>query len=289
MSRQTRPRFVPLCGACLLLCFVLIGCGDTCFVITGIFPNATSATNPPTCNLGAGNGTITVGINSVRPSSVGPMSPNLEHVFITLRGIEAHPSALAVEDSPDWQELAPELASEPVQIDLMTPPTLGASCVSSLTHKSIVRAACTVRFACASFPISRPLVIRWPNHNECGGSGFNCVVDTNGHTHALVLKNGAHDLLITSDHITDGSFDVLPDTETQLSIVFDPYSSLAGRQAMPCKSRLCFLQKQPPGAHPLLSVALALGSLRKFTPTPALTLPSVSSNFIAIPFKRPLA
>src|SRR5579862_6828357 len=130
MPRQTQPRFLLLCGACLLLCFVLIGCGDTCFVITGIFPNTTSTTNPLTCNLGAGNGTVTVGINSVRPSSVAPMSPNLEHVFITLRGIEAHPSALADEDSPDWQELAPELASEPVQIDLMAATDSSASCIS---------------------------------------------------------------------------------------------------------------------------------------------------------------
>ena len=52
-------------------------------------------------------------------------------------------------------------------------------------------------------------------------------MDTNGHAHALALKNGARDLLITSDRITDGSFNVLPDTETNLSIVFDPYSSLA--------------------------------------------------------------
>ncbi len=86
---------------------------------------------------------------------------------------------------------------------------------------------CTVRFDCALFRI------RWlpgdpqPKHNECSGPNFNCVVDTNGHAHALALKNGAHDFLITSNRITDGSFNVLPDTETNLSIVFDPYSSLA--------------------------------------------------------------
>lgn len=227
MSLQTQPRFVPLCGACLLLCFVLIGCGDTCFVIVGIFPNTTSATNPPTCNLGAGNGTITVGINSVRPSSAAPMSPNLEHVFITLRGIEAHPSALAAEDSPDWQELAPELASEPVQIDLMAATDSGASCISRLTHKSIVRASVyrqiRLRLVSDQATSGDPLA----HHNECSGSGFNCVVDINGHARALALKNGAHDFLITSDRITDGSFDVLPETETHLSILFDPYSSLA--------------------------------------------------------------
>ena len=227
MARHRQTRFVPLCGACLLLCFVLASCGDTCFVITGIFPNTTSTTNSPTCNLGAGNGTITVGINSVRPSPVAPMSPNLQHVFITLRGIEANPNSVAAEDSPDWQELAPEFATEPVQIDLMATAASGVPCASRLTRKSALRASVyrqlRLRLVSDQAAPSDPL----PQHNECSGSGFSCVVDTNGHAHALALRNGARDLLITSDRITDGSFNVLPDTETNLSIVFDPYSSFA--------------------------------------------------------------
>jgi len=231
MPRQTRPRLLLLCGASLLLCFLLIGCGDTCFVITGIFPNTTSTTNPPTCNLGAGNGTITVGINSVRPSPVAPMSPNLQHVFITLRGIEANPNSVAAEDSPDWQELAPEFATEPVQIDLMATPASRVSCASRLTRKSIVRASVYRQLRLRLVPDQSVAGEPQPKHNECSGSGFNCVVDTNGHAHALALKNGAHDFLITSNRITDGSFNVLPDTETNLSIVFDPYSSLAAANA----------------------------------------------------------
>ena len=253
MSRQTQPRFVPLCGACLLLCFLLIGCGDTCFVITGIFPNATSTTNPPTCNLGAGNGTIIVGINSVRPSPVAPMSPNLQHVFITLRGIEAHPSALAAEDSPDWQELAPELASEPVQIDLMAATDSSTSCISRLTHKSIVRAGVyrqiRLRLVSDQATSGDPLA----HHNECSGSGFNCVIDINGHAHALALKNGAHDFLITSDRITGGFFNVLPDTETHLSILFDPYSSLAAPLDDAVQIAAVFSAETAAGCAPSLS------------------------------------
>ncbi len=228
MLRQTQAGFIRLSFLGLLLCFLLFGCGDTCFVITGIFPNTTSTTNPPTCNLGAGNGTIIVGINSIRPSPLASMSPNLQHVFITLRGIEANPNVVAAEDPADWQELAPELASEPVQIDLMAITVSGASCgPSRLTRKAAVRASVyrqiRLRLVSDQAMPGDPL----PQHNECGGSGFNCVVDTNGRAHALALKNGARDLLITSDRITDGSFNVFPDTETNLSIVFDPYSSLA--------------------------------------------------------------
>lgn len=227
MFRQTQAGFTRLSFLGLFVCFLLLGCGDTCFVVVGIFPNTTSATNPPTCKLGDGTGTIIVGINSSHPSPEAPTSPNLQHLFITLRGIDANPDAIATEDSPDWQELAPELTSEPVQIDLMNTSLSVASCAPSLARKATVRAAeyRQIRLRLVSDqPAADDLL---PKHNQCGGRSFNCVVDTNGYTHALALKNGENNFLIRSDHIADGSFNVLPDTETQLTIVFDPYSSLA--------------------------------------------------------------
>ena len=168
-----------------------------------------------------------MGINSPQPFSEAPTSPNLRHLFIALRGIDANPDAIASEDSPDWHELAPELASDPIQIDLMTISLSGASCASSLTRKVIVRAEeyrrIRLRLVSDQPAAADPL----PKHNECGSRSFNCVVDTSGYTHALALKDGERSLLISSDHIADGFFSVLPDTETRLSIVFDPYSSLA--------------------------------------------------------------
>jgi hypothetical protein len=227
MPRQKETVSAGLMGAGLLFCFALIGCGDTCFLITGIFPNTTSTTNPPTCNLNGGNGTIIVGINSFRPSTVAPMSPNLQHVFITLRGIEAQPSALASEDSPEWQELMPDLANEPVQIDLISTSASSLGCASRLARKTFVRAdvyrQIRLRLVSDQPAAGEPL----PQHNECLAPNFNCVIDTSGHVHPLALKNGAHDILITSNVIADGSFNVLPGTETHLMIVFDPYSSIA--------------------------------------------------------------
>jgi hypothetical protein len=52
-------------------------------------------------------------------------------------------------------------------------------------------------------------------------------VDINGLAHPLALKSGASDIVIVPDRIADGSFNVLPESEIHLSIVFDPYSSLA--------------------------------------------------------------
>src|SRR5579862_5931151 len=172
MARHTQTRFVPLCCACLFLCFVPAGCGDTCFVITGIFPNTTATTNPPTCNLGAGNGIISVGINSVRPSPVAPISPNLQHVFITLRGIEANPNSVAAEDSLDWQELAPEFATEPVQIDLMATAASGVPCASRLTRKSTVRASVYRQIRFRLVPDQAASGEPQPKNNKCNGPNF---------------------------------------------------------------------------------------------------------------------
>jgi hypothetical protein len=227
MTRRTGVHiFLRSCGG-FFLCLALSGCGDTCFVVTGIFPNATSTTNPPSCNLGTGNGTITVGINALITSPALPMSPNLRHVFITLGRIDANPNADAAEDSPDWQELAPQLASEPIQIDLMAADMSGASCASRLAGKASVRAGAyhQIRLRLLSGPAATGDPV--PRNNACSPLNFNCVVDRNGNAHALVLKNGKRDFLVTSEHMTDGSFNVLPETETHLSIVFDPYSSLA--------------------------------------------------------------
>src|SRR5258705_5503223 len=47
-------------------------------------------------------------------------SGQVQHIFLTIRGIELHSSATARDDSPDWQELLPpDLEQKPLQLDLM--------------------------------------------------------------------------------------------------------------------------------------------------------------------------
>jgi hypothetical protein len=227
MTRPWQNLPVRLLCAGFLLCVSLVGCGDTCFVITGIFPEM-SPSNPPSCTLGTGSGTVNVHVNSEPASSDAPIAPNLQHIFVTLRGIDAHPSALATEDSPDWQKLAPELENQPVQIDLMASPSLDAkACARGWIARASVRADMyrQVRLRLLSNqPASDEPV---PQHNNCAGAGFNCVVAKNGQTYPLALENDGHELRIASDRIAGGSFNVLPDTEIQISIAFNPFASLA--------------------------------------------------------------
>jgi hypothetical protein len=101
--------------------------------------------------------------------------------------------------------------------------------------------------SCSSNPISRALVpaspyrqlrLRLvPNHpdpnaavlkqNACGEMGFHCVVTANGAMRPLTLDEGALELRIGPDRITGGVIQVLPDTNTDLALEFNPYASLA--------------------------------------------------------------
>jgi hypothetical protein len=227
--RRTKIRLLILFCSTLLFSIPLANCGDVCFSVTGVF-NATSTTNPPTCKLATASGTLNLQINSVPASSAVPMSPNLQHVFITLRGIDAHPSALASDDSPDWQQLAPDLENHPMQLDLMAPaaPAPGAdSCALGAVRNSRVRADVyrQIRLRLISNPPAASETL--PLENKCAGAGFNCAVTNNGQIHALTFTSGTQQLLIAPQQIANGFFNVLPDTQTTLTIIFDPNSSLA--------------------------------------------------------------
>jgi uncharacterized protein DUF4382 len=214
----------------LLISMPLANCGDVCVSVTGIFLNTTSTTNPPTCKLGTASGTLNLQINSAPTSSAVPMSPNLLHLFITVRGIDAHPSGVAADDSPDWQQLAPDLETQPIQIDLMAAPASASganSCALGAVRNSRVRADVyrQIRLRLIADPPAANEGL--PLGNKCVEAGFNCAVTNDGQIHPLAFANGVQSLLIAPQQITNGFFNVLPDTETTLTIAFDPNSSLA--------------------------------------------------------------
>jgi hypothetical protein len=214
----------------LLISIPLANCGDVCVSVTGIFSSTTSTTNPPTCKLGTASGTLNLQVNSAPASSSVPMSPNLRHLFITVRGIDAHPSALASDDSPDWQQLAPDLETQPIQIDLMAAAasaTGANSCAPNAIRNSRVRADVYRQIRLRLITDPPPANEALPLENRCAGAGINCAVTNDGQIHPLAFATGVQSLRITPQQITNGFFNVLPDTETTLTIAFDPNSSLA--------------------------------------------------------------
>src|SRR5713226_6150716 len=67
---------------------------------------------------GVGSASVTI---SDPPSCTSP-NGNFQSVFVSIRSVQAHISSSADDNSPGWQELAPQLANAPMQIDLLSKP-----------------------------------------------------------------------------------------------------------------------------------------------------------------------
>ena len=218
-----------LLPAVLLFWLTASGCNNTCVSFTS---NSTTGTvvigvtdAKPACTLSKANGTVHLQVGASPMPSAGAGPSSIQHIFVSLRGVEAHPSTIADEDSPDWQELAPKLAQQPMQVDLMArtadacaPGSFGEVAVPAGTYRRI-----RLRLLPNQLATSEPV----PEENACGSVGLNCVVTADGRIRPLALDGATPELRITSEHIAGGLFLVLPDAATDLAIEFDTYASLA--------------------------------------------------------------
>lgn len=116
-------------GRCLfapLLAFMLAGCDNTCFV--GVFnpPNSgilvTSGNPPPACTQNQIMASVRLVAQMAPACTDCTASLQLNHVSVLLSGVALHPSVIADEDSPDWQELSPDLAEVPQRVELIADP-----------------------------------------------------------------------------------------------------------------------------------------------------------------------
>ncbi len=158
------------------------------------------------------------------PPSCMPPNGNFTHVFITVRSVQAHTSATADANSAGWQELAPQLASAPMQVDLFSKPD--TTCVLA-------------QLGSASLPVGNLQQIRLlllsntaaagsgPSPNACAGHGFNCVVLDDGTTHDLVLSSQDETgLKIPPGQIMGGPIEVAAGQSVDLNIDFNACASI---------------------------------------------------------------
>ena len=133
----------------------------------------------------------------------------------------------ADQDSVGWQELAPDLAAHPVQLDLLA--------VSGNSRSLGSPAGANVP---ATVPADeyRQLRLRLvPLHpspdelalegNACGTVGWNCIVFADRSVRPLEFDAPA-ELHITPERGTNSVFRILPDEVIHLSIEFDAASSI---------------------------------------------------------------
>ena len=200
----------------------LAGCGNSCFV--GFVNNGNgsftiNAGNPaPTCSLTQVNGMLNAVAAKSTVCEICAPAARVEHIFVTLRSIQLRPSNSDDTSAPDWLELAPQLANEPRQIDL-----LGDSMPVILVENAVVPAGSYREVRLQFFSGSPTNAEELPVENACEGTRWNCMVMADGHVEALSLPGDVPELLIPSQSIESGSLVVLPDARVELQLSLEPH------------------------------------------------------------------
>lgn len=207
--------------AAMFTAFGLFGCGNSCFV--GFFNNGSGgvivkAGNPaPTCSLSQGTGIVSaVALKSPVCESC-TAAARVKHVWVTLRSIQIRPSGIADTNHADWIELAPDLASEPRQIDLM-----GNSEPLLLVDSRIVPAGSYNEVRLEFFARSNGNAKEPSTENACRETLWNCILMENGHLEPLHLPGDAPELVIHSPQIESDSLLVLPNVRMELRLSLEP-------------------------------------------------------------------
>jgi hypothetical protein len=214
------------------LCFVLFACvssmscnGSGCII--GVFnPGGTVTVSTNPCSVTITNGTMAIRIGAASAPDGAPAVPNLQHIFVSIRGIEASPAATPDDNSPEWQELAPALRKNPVQTDLLTP--AANMCRLAPISLAAVPAGNYRHVRISLVPDPPPDGMPLPASNRCGAAGLHCAITTSGNVRPIVWNGALENLAIASADAAEGVFRVQPDAETALTLSFHPYAAMVG-------------------------------------------------------------
>ena len=205
----------------LLFVFGLTGC-NTCVTFTSNPPTGTLgivASDPrPVCTLTKMNAAVRTQLAAepVCSSCVG--SGQVQHIFISIRGMELNSSATAHDDSPDWEELLPaELEQKPLQIDLLES-NLAQGVQEPFERTAHIPAGIYRQLRLRLVPNQPTIEDRLPEKNPCGSGTFNCIAMADGSIQPLLLDEGLPELRITSGKLESASLLFPPDTHTDLII-----------------------------------------------------------------------
>lgn len=193
-------------------------CGDTCF--SGFFNpggRITVTSGASACTLPKTNGAVSTAIIKSGSCQTCTPSARVEHVYVTLRSVQLHPSAIAEQNSRDWVEIAPQLADKPRQMDL-----IGSSEPEVLAENAMIPAGSYRQVRLEFLP--DPPTVGWHflGVRECGATRQNCIVMGDGGVDPVHWPGDVPELLITGQNMEGGALLVLPDTTTELRISLEP-------------------------------------------------------------------
>ena len=203
----------------IILAAGFAGCGDNCYFAFsdngkgGLVVKAGSATQ--SCSLKKVNAAIRVVAHKSPVCETCTAAAQVEHVVAAVRRIQLRSGAASEATAGDWIEVAPELASEPREIDLM-----GSGRPEMLVENAIVPAGSysgiRVEFSAEPGHGDKP----W-NENACGAMHWNCLVMGDGHTEPLLFSGDVPQLDIPAQ-VEGDSFVLLPDSKVELQLRLDP-------------------------------------------------------------------
>lgn len=226
LSTRCPSWFFQLVRYCVLVlsATALNACGNSCFL--GFVNNGNGGAiiktgNPSSsCTLPQTTGMMSVVAvkQSVCDSCSAAARPL--HTFVTLHGVQLRTNANADSNSSGWLEIAPQLAAEPRQIDL-----IGGSGPEILVEAATIPAGVYRQIRLLFLPDSSP------------DARHSFVVSADSQVDSLVWPALAPELLIGPESIEGGSLVLLPDAKTALWLSFESRRALYSSGAEPPRLR----------------------------------------------------
>ena len=204
------------------------GCNNTC--VSGTLLNGPvstinikSSNPPPSCSLSTANGIVHMEIGAASgatstPFTVAPsLPPRVAHLFVTIVGVDAHSSPLAVDATPGWQPLAAPLQQHPLQVDLLADPHDNASPAPFPDALLPAGAYRQIRLRLASPLPGEPAL----DAGRCSTGTPHCAVMSDGRVSPLAFPLSRPNLRIVLDGAPGHELYVPPDSAVALVIELD--------------------------------------------------------------------
>jgi len=192
---------------------LLNGCGNSCFLVVSN-PGGTGNPPPLTCPPTQPKAALEMAVQSAAPCDPCSTWNHVQSIHLELQGMELHPKADPAGESSGWQELIPEFAANPRQLDLVNEGPQNPTVVGLTTISSGIYDVVRLRFTSAQGSTGN----QGSSQNPCGGPGTNCVIMTDGRVQPLLLAGGGPDLRISVDMPREGLPFIPPDSESRLII-----------------------------------------------------------------------
>lgn len=175
----------PIRVVLLFIVFIVAGC-NSCFlgVINNNSPVLINGNPPIACSQLQPVAHVNAIAHLAQACTGCSTSRQVTHVHLLLSGMELHPDAVTVENSPEWQELAPDWARQPQWVDLSEDPNLSVAALPLNLAAQISAGT----YHQLRFRLAQPSSLH--AESPCSSVGASCVVTADGSFHLLQTLDG---------------------------------------------------------------------------------------------------